>query len=151
MTTILENSLVLVVLTAFILIPVFIIKRRNKKKKLALLQSELEKITFDNNFKLVHTDTAGNLFIGYSDNGKLLLLNLIDFTYEIVDLEKVVTVKDEINYTGKEVKSVKLLLIFNSGVTKEISFYKQFDDNELELPGIKKLVIKWKLLLTSSL
>lgn len=140
----------MVVLTAFILIPVFIIKRRNKKKKLALLQNELEKITFDNNFKLVHTDTTGNLFIGYSDNGKLLLLNLVDFTYEIVDLEKVVTVKDEINYNGKEVKSVKLLLIFNNGVTKEISFYKQYDDNELALPGIKKLVIKWKLLLTSA-
>ncbi|HTN21204.1 MAG TPA: hypothetical protein VL125_12045 [Pelobium sp.] len=147
MTNILENSLVMAVLVALILIPVFIIKRNNKKKKQVLIQSKIEKITSENNLTLTHTDSAMNFLIACSADHKLLFLSLIDFTYEIIELEKVINVKDDIDYNGKEVKSVQLVLTFNSGVNKNISFYKQYNDSEGELSAVKKLAAKWALLL----
>jgi hypothetical protein len=148
MTNILENSLVMAVLVALILIPVFIIKRKNKKKKQVLIQSKIEKITLENKLTLTHTDSAMNFLIACSADKKLLFLSLIDFTYEIIDLEKVVDIKEHISYNGKEVKNVQLVLTFNNGVNKEISFYKQYSDSEGELSAVKNLAAKWVALLT---
>lgn len=148
MTNILENSLILVALTLLVVIPVFIVRRNNKRKKQLLLQSELEKISADNNFKLIHSDEIGKLLIAFSDSRKLLLLNLLDFVYEIIDLEKVIHIKEDLSYNGKEVKNVKLLLKFNNGVTKDISFYKQYDDSERGLSTAKQMAGKWSSLLT---
>ncbi|WP_017260169.1 hypothetical protein [Pedobacter arcticus] len=147
MTNILENTLVMVVLAALILIPVVIVKRSNRKKKQELLQNKLDSITADNNCKLTRTGSIGNLLLAFSDKRKLILLNLIDFTYELIDLEKVISVKEEISYNGKEVRNVMLLLSFANGAKKEIVLYKQYDSSESELPSAKKMAKEWVLLL----
>lgn len=139
MTDILENSLVMAVLTACILIPVFIVKKINRKKKEELLLNTIGKISLDNNLKLVRTDTVGNLLIALSENQQLLLLNIVDFKHEIINLEKVNNVQESIAYNGKEVKSILLRLSFNTGANREIILYKQYDSSERELSGAKKL------------
>ncbi len=151
MTNILENALVMVVLAALIWIPVLIVRKSNKKKKQVLIQNKLEKITADNNCKLIRKDTIGNLLIAYSDNRKMILLNLIDLVYEIIDLEKVTDVKEDISYNGKEVKNVMLVLSFNNGTKREVSLYKQYDNSERELSVAKKLAASSALFLTSSI
>ncbi len=150
MTNTLENSLVMVVLAALIFIPVFMIRRNSKKKKQDLIQKQLDKISSDNNFKITRTNSIGNLLIAYSDNRRLLLLYLIDLTYELINLEKIVKVEDEITYNGKEVKTVKLLLSSHNASIREILLYKQFENSESILSAAKKLAIELSMFINSS-
>jgi hypothetical protein len=150
MTNTLENSLVMVVLAALIFIPVFMIRRNSKKKKQDLIQKQLDKISSDNNFKITRTNSIGNLLIAYSDNRRLLLLHLIDLTYELINLEKIVKVEDEITYNGKEVKTVKLLLSSHNASIREILLYKQFENSESILSAAKKLAIELSMFINSS-
>lgn len=150
MTNTLENSLVMVVLAALIFIPVFMIRRNSKKKKQDLIQKQLDKISSDNNFKITRTNSIGNLLIAYSDNRRLLLLHLIDLTYELINLEKIVKVEDEITYNGKEVKTVKLLLSSHNASIREILLYKQFENSESILSAAKNLAIELSMFINSS-
>jgi hypothetical protein len=150
MTNTLENSLVMVVLAALIFIPVFMIRRNSKKKKQDLIQKQLDKISSDNNFKITRTNSIGNLLIAYSDNRRLLLLHLIDLTYELINLEKIVKVEDEITYNGKEVKTVKLILSSHNASIREILLYKQFENSESILSAAKKLAIELSMFINSS-
>lgn len=150
MTNTLENSLVMVVLAALIFIPVFMIRRNSKKKKQDLIQKQLDKISSDNNFKITRTNSIGNLLIAYSDNRRLLLLYLIDLTYELINLEKIVKVEDEITYNGKEVKTVKLLLSSHNASIREILLYKQFENSESILSTAKKLAIELSMFINTS-
>lgn len=120
MANILENSLVMVVLAAFIIIPVFIIRLNNKKKKQAIIQSKLNGIASDNNLVLTRKHEIGNLLVGLSSSQKLLILNTLDFTFEIIDIDNITNVKKDISYNGKEIKNIKITLQIKEGITKDI-------------------------------
>ncbi|HEX7366956.1 MAG TPA: hypothetical protein VF273_07665 [Pelobium sp.] len=150
MTDILVNSLVMAGVAACILIPVFIVKKINRKKKQALIQSKLDEIALSQQVKFIRTETIGNLLLAYSESNKLLLLNSADFTHEIITLENVVNVQEYIDYNGKEVKNILVRLSLNGGKNKDIQLYKQYDSSERELSKAKKLAAELTSLLSTS-
>jgi hypothetical protein len=144
-----ENALIAGTLLAIFIIPVVIITRRSKQKRIAALNQQLQSIANDNNLSLTRSELIGNKIIGWAQAGKALLFGSGD-SIVLNDLNAATRCYVMKSMNGTAVKSI--ILQITDAANRQLCslyFYQQFADNELQLKQLENQAKDWELLLNN--
>ncbi|WP_184550308.1 hypothetical protein [Mucilaginibacter sp. FT3.2] len=149
MNHITENALVAGTLLAVFIIPIVIVTRRSKQKRIAGLNQQLQAIANEHQLSLSRSEFIGNKIIGWAQAGKKLLFGTHD-TIVVSDLSAATRCYVLKSMNGTAVKSI-ILQIADSANRQlcSIHFYQQFMDNEMKLKQLEEQAKDWEQLLNS--
>ncbi|MDN3583204.1 hypothetical protein [Mucilaginibacter flavus] len=149
MNHITENALVAGVLLSIVLIPVVIITRKSKQKRIAALNQRLQSVANEHQLSLTRTELLGNKIIGWAQAGKALLFGSAE-GIAINDLSKAARCYVLKSMNGNAVKSIILQVADPvNRLVCSIPFYEQFMDNELALKQLEQQAKDWEQLLNN--
>lgn len=151
MNHITENALVAGTLLAIFIIPVVIVTRRSKQKRIAGLNQQLQAIANEHQLSLSRSEFIGNKIIGWAQAGKKLFFGAHDAII-VSDLTAATRCYVLKSMNGTAVKSI-ILQIADSANRQlcSIPFYQQFMDNEMKLKQLEDQAKDWEQLLNSQL
>ena len=149
MEHIVENSLIVAVLLAVILIPVslLIIKsRKAKKKKISdeLMQAERKlKLNFH------HIDHLDSSVIAMDQDKKVIIqMDLENYSTCQIDLKNVVSCNIEEKKDRKATLLLYLVLRYSDQqVPRSMVLYRQYIDKELHLNKLRKIASQWEVMI----
>jgi hypothetical protein len=149
MNHVLENSLIVAVLLAVILIPVsFVVinSRKAKKKKTGdeLIQTENKlKLRFD------HIDHLDSSVIAMDQDKKIIIqMDLENYSTCLIDLKNVVSCTIEEKKDRKATQLLYLVLRYSDRqVPRSIVLYRQYIDRELHLKNLRKIATQWEVMI----
>ena len=149
MNHVLENSLIVAVLLAVILIPVSLViinSRKAKKKRTSdeLIKAEKElKVTFH------HVDHLDSSVIAMDQDKKVIIqMDLENYSTCLIDLNNVVSCNIEEKKNGKTTLLLYLVLRYSDQqVPRSIVLYKQYIDKELHLKKLRKVATQWEVMI----
>jgi len=153
MNHVLENAIIVGILLAVILIPVFIVviySRKAKKKKISdeLLKAEQElKINFH------HIDHLDSSVIAMDQDKKVIIqMDFENYNRCLIDLKNVVSCTIE---EKKEKKATLLLYLVlrysDQQVPRSIVLYRQYIDKELHLKSLRKIASQWEVMINRTI
>ncbi len=149
MNHITENALVAGVLLSIVLIPVVIITRKSKQKRIAALNQRLQSVANEHQLSLTRTELLGNKIIGWAQAGKALLFGSAE-GIAINDLSKAARCYVLKSMNGNAVKSIILQVADPvNRLVCSIPFYEQFMDNEMYLKQLELQAKDWEQLLNN--
>lgn len=153
MNHVLENSLIVAVLLAVILIPVSLVvinSRKAKKKRIGeeLMQAEKKlKLSFD------HVDQLDSSVIAMDQNKKIIIqMDLENYSTCLIDLKNVVSCTVEEKKDRKATQILYLVLRYSDQqVPRSIVLYKQYIDKELHLKNLRKIAAQWEVMINRTI
>lgn len=153
MTHILENSLIAGGVMALFGVPLYIIIKRSKQKQLALLRNRLFNKASALSLDLTRYEQVSDRIIGWAKPGRLLLLADLNQSETIVyNLAKATKTYVRKTMNGTSVGSIALQIAdAQNKVIDSVTFYRQFEDNEMKIKQIEKQAKDWETLLNSYL
>lgn len=144
MTNVIENTLVTGILFLIIIIPIILVSRRAKRKRLEKSVAVLNALAQHNQLNLTKSDLFGNNALGL-DSSKNVLIYVNTLTQELISKTEL----DRINHCevvqkmdNDSVNSIELIL--TGQASAKISFYKQFHDDEMKIKQFQQLAEYWK-------
>jgi hypothetical protein len=149
MNHITENALIAGVLLSIFILPVVVITRRSKQKRIASLNKHLQTIINEQQLSLTHSELIGNKIIGWAQAGKTLMFGTSDgmMINDLSTANRCYVLK---SMNGKAVKSIVLQIADPTNkLVCSIPFYQQFMDNELKLKQLEAQAKDWEQLLNS--
>jgi hypothetical protein len=149
MNHITENALVAGILLSIVIIPVVIITRKSKQKRIAALNQKLQTAANEYQLSLTRTELLGNKIIGWAQAGKTLLFGSIEGIV-LNDLNNATRCYVLKSMNGNSVKSIILQVADPvNRLVCSIPFYEQFMDNELTLKQLELQAKDWEQLLNN--
>jgi hypothetical protein len=146
-----ENALIVGTLLLALAIPVYIITKQSKKRRVAKLNERLQSAIHTNQLNLTRSELIGNKIIGWDQSSKMLLLaDHADHGMALNDLNLASRSYVLKSMNGSAVKSI-ILQVVDSGNKHlcSVPFYQQFIDNELKLKKLDQQAKDWEQLLNS--
>ncbi len=153
MNHVLEKSLIVAVLLAFILILVSLViinSRKAKKKRISdeLRQAEKKlKLNFD------HIDHLDSSVIAMDPDKKTIIqMDMENYNTCLIDLKNVVSCSIEEKKDRKATQLLYLVLRYNDQqVPRSIVLYKQYIDKELHLKNLRKIASQWEVMINRTI
>lgn len=153
MNHVLENSLIVAVLLAVILIPISLVvinSRRAKRKRVndELLQAEKKlKLNFD------HIDRLDSSAIAMDQGNKVIIqMDLENYSICQIDLKNVVSCTIEEKKDRKAAQLLYLVLRYSDQqVPRSIVLYRQYVDKELHLKNLRKIAAQWQVMINRAI
>jgi len=148
MNHIAENALIAGALLSVFILPVAILTRRSKQKRLDGLHQNLQTIASERKMALTRREFLDNRIIGWSESANTLF-QVSPEGFTINDLDKASRCYVLKNINGNAVKSVLLQIVDPANKPLySISFYQQFLDNEQKLKQLEAQARDWEQMLT---
>ncbi len=151
MNHITENALIAGTLLSVFIIPIVVITRRSKQKRVTALNQRLQTVVNERNLSLTKSQLIGNKIIGWVQSAQTLIFGTQD-KMVISDLSNATRCYVIKSMNGSSVKSIILQVADDQNRTVcAIPFYEQFIDNEMNVSQLETQVKSWEFLLNSHL
>lgn len=153
MNHVLENSLIVAVLLAVILIPVFLVIINSRKAKKKRISEELIKAEKELMVNFHHIDHLDSSIIAIDQNKKVIIqMDLENYSTCLIDLKNVFSCNVEEKKNGKETLLLYLVLRYNNQqVPRSVVLYKQYIDKELHLNKLRKTANHWEVMINRAI
>ena len=153
MNHVLENTLIVGVLLAVILIPVSLViinARKAKKKRISneLIQAEKKlKLNFD------HIDHLDSSVIAMDQSKKIIVqMDLENYSTCLIDLKNVASCNIEEKKDRRATQLLYLVLRYHDQqVPRSIVLYKQYIDKELHIKNLRKTAQQWEIMINRAI
>lgn len=145
MNHIITNSLIMAALIIVVIIPIYILSRSHSKKRLQRLTQRFNALADEHQLLIYEKESFTSIMIGYDLTKRtVLFVKLVQENEEskVVQLENIAqcnVVDDNTNGGTTEIK----LVLKDLKETIELSFYKQFIDNEMKMKLLKSKAEFW--------
>jgi len=152
-THVVENALIVAVLLAVILIPVFIVVINSRKAKKKRIADELMKAEKDLKLNFHHTDHLDSSVIAMDQDKKVIIqMDFENYSTCLIDLKNVVSC----NIEEKKDRSNTLLLYLvlrysDQQIPRSIVLYRQYIDKELHLKKLHKIASQWEVMINRAI
>ena len=153
MNHVLENSLIVAVLLAVILIPVSLVIINSRKAKKKKISEELIKAEKELMVNFHHIDHLDSSVIAMDQNKKVIIqMDLETYSTCLIDLKNVVSCDVEEKKNGKATLLLYLVLRYNNQqVPRSVVLYKQYIDKELHLNKLRKTANQWEVMINRAI
>lgn len=153
MNHVLENSLIVAVLLAVILIPVSLVIINSRKAKKKRINEELIKAEKELMVNFHHIDHLDSSVIAIDQDKKVIIqMDLENYSTCLVDLKNVISCNVEEKKNGKETLLLYLVLRYNNQqVPRSVVLYKQYIDKELHLNKLRKTANHWEVMINRAI
>lgn len=153
MTHALENALIAGGLISLFITPIYLAARRAHGKRVTLLNEKLQAALSQHNLSLTRSEHVGGKIIGWDQpNQTLIYADLTNPETLIYDLKQATKSYVLKSMNGSSVRSVLLQIADPKGkLISSLSFYQQFQDNEMKLNHFEKQARDWEQLLNAHL
>jgi len=153
MNHVLENAIIVGILLAVILIPIFLVviySRKAKKKKIGeeLLKAEKElKVNFH------HIDHLDSSVIAMDQDKKVIIqMDFENYSRCLIDLKNVADCTIEEKKDKKTTLLLYLVLRYSDQqVPRSIVLYRQYIDKELHLKNLRKIASQWEVMINRTI
>lgn len=153
MNHVLENSLIVAVLLAVILIPISLViinSRKAKRKRIGdeLVQAEKKlELNFD------HIDHLDSSVIAMDQDKKIVIqMDLENFNTCLIDLKNVASCNIEEKKDRKATQLLYLVLRYSDQqIPRSIVLYRQYIDKELHLKNLRKIAAQWEIMISRTI
>ena len=153
MNHVLENSLIVAVLLAVILIPVSLViinSNKAKKKRIGeeLMQAEKKlRLSFD------HIDQLDSSVIAMDQDKKIIIqMDLENYNTCLIDLKNVASCTIEEKKDKQATQLLYLVLRYSDQqVPRSVVLYKQYVDKELHLKNLRKIAAQWEVMINRTI
>jgi hypothetical protein len=149
MNHVLENSLIVAVLLAVILLPVSIVIINSHKAKKKRTGEELIKAEKELKIIFHHIDHLDSSVIAMDKDKKIIIqMDLENYSRCLIDLKNIASCNIEEKKDGKNTLLLYLVLRYNDQqVPRSIVLYRQYMDKELHLNKLRKIASQWEIMI----
>ena len=153
MNHVLENSLIVAVLLAVILIPVSLVIINSRKAKKKRISEELIKAEKELRVNFHHIDHLDSSVIAMDQVKKIIIqMDLENYSTCLIDLKNAVSCNVEEKKNGKATLLLYLVLRYNGQqVPRSVVLYKQYIDKELHLNKLRKTASHWEVMINRTI
>ena len=153
MNHVLENSIIVAILLAVILIPVSLVIIHSAKAKKKRISDELLKAEKELGVNFNHIDHLDSSVIAMDQEKKVIIqMDLENYNSCLIDLKNAVSCTIEEKKDKKATLLLYLVLRYSDQqVPRSIVLYRQYIDKELHLKNLRKIATQWEVMINRAI